>query len=251
MVVKTEEELNQRLSEGWRLHRDEYGFVLYNPQEKKRERIDKSLYHLCEHLYSKMKQKDEATQASTEEAGAERGSARARSPDKALEEDTKLILNTIRQRLDPKAPIITKWTENIAWWNHIIIDTSTYLLPDLLAMLRSEEIDLNNPETTTRNIIAKFKALRETARNAEELEKKYSMELEALKQRLSSLEALVKQYSEIIAEQNKLIDKLAEKAKSTIAFFMVYIPKYLPEEARTTYMALAGKIKDVWGEEVE
>jgi len=251
VVVKTEEELNQRLSEGWRLHRDEYGFVLYNPREKKRERIDKSLYHLCEHLYSKMKMKQKNEATSAEETRAERGSARARTLDKALEEDTKLILNTIKQRLDPKAPIITKWTENIAWWNHIIIDTSTYLLPDLLAMLKSDEIDLNNPEVTTRNIVAKFRTLRETARSAEELEKKYSIEVESLKQRLSSLEALVKQYSEVIAEQNKLIDKLAEKAKSTIAFFMVYVPKYLPEEARTTYMALAGKIKDVWGEGVE
>jgi hypothetical protein len=126
VVVRTEEELKQKLVEGWRLYKVKNSFMLYDPLTKRKERVDKSLYHLCEYLQSKH------AAARVEEVEAEREHARSR----VLEEDTRLIVNVIRQKLDPKAPIITKWTENISWWHHLIIDTATYLLPELLSMLR-------------------------------------------------------------------------------------------------------------------
>jgi hypothetical protein len=262
LVVRTEEELKQRLSEGWRIYRDEHGFTLYNPQTRRKERVDKSLYHLCEYLYSKMKQEKSgvervsagevgAEEGGAGEAGAERRSPVARPLNRVLEEDTRLIMDAIRQKLDPKAPIITKWTENIAWWNHLIMDTATYLLPELLSMLRAEEIDLENPEATSKNMVSKFKAIRETARRVEELEAKYSAELEALRRRAADLESLLNKYVEVIREQGRLIEDLADKAKKTIAFFVVYVPNYLPEDARTPYKALASKVKEIWGGGVE
>jgi hypothetical protein len=258
LVVKTEEELKQRLDEGWRIYRDEFGFTLYNPQTKRKERIDKSLYHLCEHLYNKMKQeKGDLAQAGAEEGGAEEGEAEeggaewrppaVRPLDRALREDVKLIVSTIKQRLDPKAPIITKWTENIAWWNHLIMDTATYLLPELLSLLRTEEIDLANPEMTAKNMVSKFKAVRETARRAEEVEGKYMAEIESLKRRVADLESILDKCMEVIREQGRLIEDLADKAKKTIAFFVVYVPNYLPEDARAPYRALAAKVKEIWG----
>ena len=60
------------------------------------------------------------------------------------------MVSLIRQRVDSRAPILSKWVENIAWWQHVIEDTATYLLPDLLSALSPEEVNLGDPEGTAR-----------------------------------------------------------------------------------------------------
>jgi hypothetical protein len=261
LVVRTEEELRQRLEEGWRLYRDELGFTLYNPLTKKKERVDKSLYHLCEYLYSKYgkakQEKSGVAQVSAGEVVAEEGGAgedeveqrhtTARSLSRVLEEDVKLIVSMIKQKLDPKAPILSKWIENISFWHHVIYSTSAHLLADLLSMLGEGEIDLSNPEVMVKNMVAKFRLLKVRALKAEEVEAKYRAELEALKQRVADLESLLGKYAEVIREQNKLIEDLAGKTKRTIAFFVVEVPNYLPEDARAPYRVLAAKVREIWG----
>jgi uncharacterized coiled-coil protein SlyX len=250
LVVRTEEELKQRLVEGWKLYKDKVGFLLYDPLTKKKERVGKSLYHLCEYLLlkSRASEEDHAAVEEAEEAGAEREHARSR----VLVEDTRLIVNTIRQKLDPKAPIIAKWTENISWWHHVIIDTATYLLPELLSMLRAEEIDLSNPEATAKHMVSKFKAIKEKVQSVEEVEAKYAAELEVLKQRVAELERRVREYGDVIAEQNRIVGELAERVKRTIAFFVLEAPNYLPEDAKTQYRILASRaVREIWGESGE
>jgi hypothetical protein len=100
----------------------------------------------------------------------------------------RLIPNAIKQKLDPKAPIFSKWVENISFWHHVILDTSTHLLADLLSMLGEEEIDLNNPEVMVKNMVSKFKVLKAKALRAGELEAKHKSEVEALRRRIADLE---------------------------------------------------------------
>jgi epoxyqueuosine reductase QueG len=64
-------------------------------------------------------------------------------------------------------------------------------------------------------------------------------------------EDVLKKYAEVVAEQNKLIQELVDKAKKTIAFFVIYVPKHLPDEAREQYRALASRVKEIWGGGVE
>jgi hypothetical protein len=247
LVVRSEEELKERLNSGWRLHRCGEGFMLYDPGTKSKERVDKSLRHLCEYLYSKVGKAVERRGRAT----AKREVSVEEAERRVLEEDTRLILNAIKQRLDPKAPILSKWVENISYWHHVILDTSTYLLADLLSMLGEGEIDLSNPEVMVKNMVAKFKLLKTRALKAEELEAKHRSEVEILKQRISDLESQIKQYHEIIAEQNKIIDDLADKIKKTIYFFTVYVPNYLPEDARLAYRVLTRKVAEIWSESSE
>jgi uncharacterized coiled-coil protein SlyX len=250
LVVRTEDELKQKLEEGWRLYKDKAGFLLYDPLTKKKERVDKSLYYLCEYLYGKYRAKRERGLGAEGAEAAERaeaGRGRSTALSRVLEEDVKLIVSAIKQKIDPKAPIITKWTENISWWHHVILDTSTYILPELMSMLSAGEIDLENPEMTARHMVSKFKAIREKAQRVEEVEAEYKSKVEVLEQRVKALEEALKSYAEIVAEQNKLIQELADKAKKTIAFFVVYVPRYLPEEARELYRALASRVSEIWG----
>jgi hypothetical protein len=47
--MRTEDELTRRLHEGWRLYRDSSGSQLYDPRSRRKERVDKSLFHLYKH----------------------------------------------------------------------------------------------------------------------------------------------------------------------------------------------------------
>lgn len=160
--------------------------------------------------------------------------------EEALKDDAKFLLSLIRQRIDPKAPIITKWTENVSWWTHVLQDFSALVSPYILSLLTPNEIDLSNPEVTVKNMVGKFEALREKATRVAEIEAKLRSENEALKQVLS-------EYEKLIDDQNKLIAEMLDKTRKTINFFMIVLPKQLPEELRETYKIYLRKIRDVWG----
>jgi hypothetical protein len=73
-----------------------------------------------------------------------------------------------------------------------------------------------------------------------------------LKQRVAELERRVREYGDVIAEQNRIVGELAERVKMTIAFFVLEVPKYLPEDAKTQYRILASKaVREIWGESGE
>jgi DNA repair exonuclease SbcCD ATPase subunit len=259
MPIESEEEVLELIKRGWSLFKDRYGFKLYDPQTKKFVRISNNLRDFCERLYQKMFGASE-TEEQKKRQVKNKSEPSAQMPSskdvqQALEDDVKLIVTTIRQRIDPKAPILTKWVESLSWWHHLIINLSTYLLPDLLSLLQRDEIDMTNPDVTAKRIVSKYYSIREEVAKVEEIkqqiasvEQKYSSEMEALRQKLSALEELLRQYSEVIREQNKIIDELTDKAKRTMYLFLVEMPMYLPDNVRPRYKAVAGKIEEIWGE---
>jgi hypothetical protein len=258
MPIETEEEVLELIKQGWSLQKDAKGFKLYNPETKKFVRISSNLKSFCERLYRKMTgetQTEEQKKRQEKKTEPPVSMPSQKEIQQALEDDVKLIVAAVRQRIDPKAPILTKWVESLSWWHHLIINLSTYLLPDLLSMLSRDEIDMTNPDVTAKKIVSKYYAMREEVAKVEEIkqqiasvEQKYSSELEALRQKLSVLEELLRQYSEVIREQNKIIDELTDKAKRTMYLFLVEMPMYLPDNVRPRYKAVAGKIEEIWGE---
>jgi regulator of replication initiation timing len=220
MPVRTSEELINLFNSGWRIYPDSRGgWVIQDLISKRGMRVDPSLNDIAKELYEQQKQKKIG---------------------EVLEEDMKLILGTMRQRLDPKAPIITKWTENVSWWTHVFLDFSALVSPDIFSLMSENEIDLSNPEVTVKNMVQKFKSLKEKAARVNEIEAKYKIEIESLKQVLS-------EYERLIDDQNKLIAETLNKARETINFFMVILPKQLPEDVKQTYIAYSKKLKEVWG----
>jgi len=83
------------------------------------------------------------------------------------------MVSLIRQRVDPRAPILQRWVEDVAWWHHVLNDTVIKLLPDLLSRLDVNEIDLEHPERTAEAMARHYMEMRTAARNAEALRRKY------------------------------------------------------------------------------
>ena len=230
MTVKSEEDLIKLVNGGCRVHYDRRydRYKLYDPETGKYSSVDRSLNPLCKKFYEGQKKRG-------------RGEAEAgRGMEEIAEDDVKFLLSTIKQKLDPKAPIITKWTENVSWWTHVFLDFSALTSPYILSLLTPSEIDLSNPEATVKNMVGKFEVLRKKAARADEIEAKYKGEVEHLRQAL-------REYKEIIDEQNKLLAEVIDKFKKTINFFLIVLPKRLPEELRGTYRVYLPKLKEVLG----
>ena len=51
------------------------------------------------------------------------------------EEDYSHMVSLIRQRVDPRTPILQRWVEDVAWWHQVLNGTIVKLLPDLLSRL--------------------------------------------------------------------------------------------------------------------
>ena len=84
-----------------------------------------------------------------------------------------------------------------------------------------------------------------------EISEKYEAEISSLRQKITELEEVVKKYEEIIKEQLELIDELVDKTKKTVTFFLVYMPSFLPENAKTQYKLMTSRIREIWGAESE
>jgi hypothetical protein len=220
VVVKTVERLKEIVDRGGRIYPYPGGrWRIYDPLTKRFEMVDRFLNEFAKQIYE--------------------GQSEGKYAVEDFESDVKFLLSTIKQRIDPKAPIITKWTENISWWTHIFLDFSALVSPYILSLLTPNEIDLSNPEVTVKNMVGKFEALREKPARVSEIEAKLKSENEALKQTLSK-------YEKLIDDQNKLLAEVLDKAKRTVNFFLIVLPKRLPEEVRETYKIYASKIREIW-----
>jgi hypothetical protein len=166
---------------------------------------------------------------------------------KALEDDANSMITIMKSRLDPRAPVMTKFVEDVSWWQHLMLDFSKQAVPEVFSLMGAEDIDVRNPEATAQKMVGKLKAIKEKALKAEELEAKAKTVEEEYKARLSALEEALRKYKEVIDEQGKIIEDLVERSKKTIAFFMVVLPEKLPMEVRHLYRKLASGVKTLWG----
>jgi hypothetical protein len=220
VVVKTVEKLKEIVDRGGRIYPYPGGrWRIYDPLTKRFEMVDRFLNDFAKQIYEGQSEEKYAVED--------------------FESDVKFLLSTIKQRLDPKAPIITKWTENVSWWTHVFLDFSALVSPDIFSLMAPSEIDLSNPEVTVKNMVQKFKALKDKAARVDDIEAKLKSENEALKQTLSK-------YRRLIDEQKKLIAEIFDKARETVNFFMIVLPKRLPEEVRGTYIAYSKKLEEIW-----
>jgi hypothetical protein len=248
LVIETEEELRKLLQEGWRIYRDARGFKLYDPQSRRQVRVSDSLEQLCEYYYQQQRSEGGGRPASATRSPP---APPPPPPNSITESDVRFIMSVVRSRLDPKAPIMTKWIEDLSYWHHVIIDLGASLLPDLLAMLADSEIDRRNPERLVENMVSKFRLLKSRATEVERVEAGYRTRVEELERRVAELEGLLARYSEELRGAAEAIEVLADRTKRTLVYFLVEVPRRLSEEARSEYLPLARGVVEVWGGAVE
>jgi len=230
MVIKDEEELRRRIEEGWWISRDSAGVKLKDPRTGRSERVAKELEPLAIALHEGRRSAD--------------GQGPQEGP--ATEEDVRQIVGLMRQRVDSRAPILQKWVNDIAWWQHVTNDTSAKLLPDLLSMLSPGEIDLEDPEKTVDAIVRRYKELRSKAQEAEAVAKRCDAALRAYMDRARKLEGELREYQEAYNQLGDLYDALVESTRKTLYYITEQVPLYLPEDARLTYRVLLSKVSSFW-----
>ena len=236
MAVQSEEELRARLEAGARIARDRWGFKVWDSKANRWERISVKLNEVAAGLYAQQR-RGRASRAVTE--GSEGGG-------KGISGDYAYIMGLIRQRVDSRAPILQKWAEDILWWQHVMRDVNTKILPDLLARLSINEIDLENPERTAENMVRHYAEMRAAAQSAEAVRQKYEEEIRTRDEKIKALEERLGKLQEAFDGLSKLFDEFAARTKRTIYFFLAQIPPYLPDEARGTYRLLASRVQDIW-----
>ncbi|MCG2874257.1 MAG: hypothetical protein L7H09_03095 [Acidilobus sp.] len=234
MVVDKEEDLRARVQAGWYIKRDRWGFKVKDPQTGAEERVSGDLEDVAAKLYAQQRYG-----RAKETEGGEGGKG-------GIEGDLAYIIGMIRTKVDSRAPILQKWAEDILWWQHILSDTTTKILPDLLARLRVEEIDLEDPEKTAEALVRHYVELRTAAQSAEALRQKYEEELRARDEKIKMLEDRLKALQEAYDGLGKLLEDFATRTKMTLDFISRQVPPYLPADARRTYRLLISKVQEIW-----
>jgi len=235
MAIQSEEELRARLEAGARLARDKWGFKVWDPKTNTWERVSTKLNEVAAGLYAQQR-RGRARVAEGSEDGGKGG----------IEGDYAYIMGLIRQKIDSRAPILQKWAEDILWWQHILSDTTTKILPDLLARLKVEEIDLEHPERTAEALVRHYAELRAAAQNAEALRQKYEEEIRVRDEKIRALEDRLRKLEWAFDSLVKLFDDFVPRTKMTLDFFLRQVPPYLPAEARRTYRLLISRVQDIW-----
>jgi hypothetical protein len=175
MAIQSEEELRARLEAGARLAKDRWGFKVWDPKTNRWERVSAGLRDVAAALYAQQRRGGGGRRVEGAEGAG-------------VEEDYSYIVGLIRQKIDSRAPILQKWVNDIAWWQHLINDTSARLLPDLLSMLGPDEVDLEHPERTVAAIVRHYAELKSRAREAEAALKRYEAALRIYMDRARKLE---------------------------------------------------------------
>jgi hypothetical protein len=237
LVVDKEEDLRARVQAGWYIKRDRWGFKVKDPQTGAEERVAEDLEDVAAKLYAQQRYER------TKRAGAEGAEGGGKG---GIEGDYAYIIGLIRSKVDSRAPILQKWVEDILWWQHVMRDVNTKILPDLLSRLSINEIDLENPERTAENMVKHYVELRTAAQGSEALRQKYEEEIRARDEKIKMLEDRLKLLQDAYNQLKDLYDSLAARTKLTLEYFLRQIIPYLPRDAQETYRVLASKVQQIW-----
>jgi hypothetical protein len=235
LVIDKEEELNARVQAGWYIKRDSKGFKVKDPQTGAEERVAADLESAAAKLYAQQKY-ERMKKADGEDEGKGQG----------IEGDYSYIVGLIRSKVDSRAPILQKWVEDILWWQHMMRDVNTKILPDLLSRLSVNEIDLEDPEKTAEAMVRHYVELRTAAQGSEAVRQKYEEELRARDEKIKALEDRLKILQDAYDQLKELYDSLAARSKLTLEYFLRQIVPYLPSDAQQTYRILASKVQQIW-----
>jgi len=241
-------------------------FYVKDPRTGREEIVSRDLNELARMYFER--QKAGSKPSNPGEAGLEQGSV-GDVDVSSLAEETKFLVSQLRQRLDPKLPIMTKFVSDTSWWLHLRLDFTRLVLPELFSMMSKEEIDIANPEVTARNMASKVLALKAEASRARELEdklraltgefearlreevsrveSKYAVEVEALKAKLREYEGVIATYDTVVRGLADALATLAGKAERTMRLVSRFIAG-LPEDVRGEYeVKVAPRIREIWG----
>jgi hypothetical protein len=170
--------------------------------------------------------------------------------EEGLESDAAHFMSLLRARVDPRAPIMAKWIEDLSWWEHFKRDFLLFAMPEALRRLGLEELDLRNPEATAK--LAASRLLEAAARGdelkarLEEAEARHAAELDALRRRLAEHEEALRKLKWVADEYGRLVDDVAVRVKDTLFYFFRVVPKALPPEAVEYYMLMARRVGEIW-----
>jgi len=163
-------------------------------------------------------------------------------------QDVAFIMGAVKSRVDPRAPIQTKWVEDLSWWQHVILDTSMYLLPELMSMLSSDEVDLENPEATARAMVSKFKSIKQLAEERAKVVSEYEARIRELEAKVAGYRELVEKYRKALEEAVGYLEDFKSKASRTINFLVVYVPQAFSGYERAKYLSMViPHLREVWG----
>jgi sugar-specific transcriptional regulator TrmB len=239
--------------QGYSFHYDKRNdiFKIYDPRTKKYVgTISRRLTEAVKALLGMRTRKEEKAPPSP--------GPRREEIEKGLEDDVQFMITTMKQRLDPKLPVMTKFVEDVSWWQHLMFDFSKMAVPEVFALMKADDIDVKNPETTAERMVNKVKELKEVARKVSELESRlktvegeYQARISALESENAMLKDLVKKYEDLYdkAVETALskIEDLKRRIEETIVLITREVPSVLSEEERTKYLALVyPKIEKIW-----
>jgi len=169
-----------------------------------------------------------------------------------LEQDMKFFNELTKAGVDSKRPILSKMIESTAFLEHLMFDFAFLILPDLLSMLKDEEIDMRNPELTARRIIEKFRLLKQLAEDTkinEKINELKALENEKakLQKEIAELQSIIKEYDNALVKITNFVQDLKKKMGDTLYFLITYVPIVLDEEDKARYFnMLFTKLKEIW-----
>ena len=169
------------------------------------------------------------------------------SEDMDAEDDVKSMLSIVRSRLDPRHPALQKLIVDTSWWFHVILDFSKQAIPELMGYLSSDEVDVEDPEATAKNIVRKLRMIKTSYERAKKLE----AEAERLRRENEELRELIDEYDEALETVKNFAEEMKKRVKEMLVFLVRTVPRALSGWDRAVYMHVVfPKIRELWGVEI-
>ena len=175
---------------------------------------------------------------------------------RSVESDINFMLTVMRNRLDPKHPIMTKMITDVSWWLHLILDFSKYAIPELMG--DDVLVDVSNPEVTAQELVRKLRRIKSSAQEVEEKLRQYDEAMKEAEARIraleeenralrEALEELKRLYNRVVDETKAMLEDMKRRTSATILFIVKEVPQALPPQVRALYLhTVMPKVREIW-----
>jgi len=175
---------------------------------------------------------------------------------KAVESDINFMYMLMKNRLDPKHPLMTKWISDVGWWLHLILDFGKFAIPELMG--DDVHVDVSNPETTAQELVRKLRRIKSQVQDVEERLRKYDEAMKEAEARIraleeenralrQALEELKQLYNRVVDETKAMLEDMRRRTSATILFIVREVPQSLPPQVRAVYLhTVVPKVREIW-----
>ena len=175
---------------------------------------------------------------------------------RAVESDINFMLTVMKNRLDPKHPLMTKWISDVGWWLHLILDFGKFAIPELMG--DDVIVDVSNPEVTAQELVRKLRRIKSSAQEVEEKLRQYDEAMKEAEARIraleeenkalrQALEELKQLYNTVVDRTRAMIEDIRRRAQATIVFIVREVPQALPPQVRALYLhTVVPKVRELW-----